>query len=660
MRSNALGLLSLVVSLTTVGCLDDRPPLGDSTRAPVVYGEDDRKDYYEHPSELWKRTTRESIVAHVRTSRLDTTDPENVLFVPEETLAEDEELCEGERFADHPVISSCSATLIDVDLVLIAGHCMDASSDCRNRRFVFDYFYEAEGVLAPVSAEDVFACRQVVSIAEGGDFDHAVVQLGRPVGPPRAPVALRLDDEPLPVGTPLVVIGFPDGIPAKIDDGGVVLDPRGDDLDFFRASLDTFGGNSGSGVFLETGELVGLLVRGERDYTREGDCFIVNVVDEDGGSRGGEDITYVARALDGLCGSGWVSDLCGDTEGWCRACWADEVCPDGWICRAHPEESGVTWCAPPCMDSSECREGHLCNRDGGYCEPAKENRCMDGNVWSFNSCGRRIQLFDECSPVEICEDGECVPAAPGNACASALEIEPIDQTLSGELDGTFTHEYRGSCAGNGRELVFHFTIEAELEVTIEAWGFDTVLYARTICEDGDSELACNDDHDPPGSRGSHLVLSLEPGEYFLFLDTFGGSAGEYDLSLDFHDDEELDGGPSTDADTDVEDADSDFADADAESIDGDADLDSDLDDILDSDYDLDADYEVDADEVPADAGADGDVDADADADADADDADPVVDDDSGTWERDVRGGCDGCSPLPSSPRLSLLLRLLIG
>ena len=53
--------------------------------------------------------------------------------------------------------------------------------------------------------------------------------------------------------------------------------------DYFVANTDTFGGNSGSGVFdLSTLQQVGILVRGETDYVASGSCNIVNHCPSDG------------------------------------------------------------------------------------------------------------------------------------------------------------------------------------------------------------------------------------------------------------------------------------------------------------------------------------------------------------------------------------------
>ncbi len=43
------------------------------------------------------------------------------------------------------------------------------------------------------------------------------------------------------LGERVTVIGFGSGIPAKVDQGGFVIDPRDSIQDYFVASTDTFG-----------------------------------------------------------------------------------------------------------------------------------------------------------------------------------------------------------------------------------------------------------------------------------------------------------------------------------------------------------------------------------------------------------------------------------
>lgn len=624
----ALSLLCAFVALTS--CIERGDSFEHSSdRQPVVYGDDDRLDWYDHPSEQWREITKTSIVALVRPERLDRSDPDAVTLITE-TLGVDEELCAGERFFDQPVLASCSGTLIDVDLVLTAGHCVDSIRECEERLFVFDYYAESDGVLATLTDEAIYECRQLVVTADG-DADYGVVQLDRPVDSLRVPVMLRDGDSALAIGAPLTVIGFPDGIPAKIDDGGVVLDDRASTLDYFQASLDTFGGNSGSGVFDATGELVGILVRGETDYVDDGGCNVVNVLSEEGGARGGEDATYVARAIEALCGAGWGSELCGETGGWCRPCADDTQCPVGWTCSASPLDPGVTWCSKPCTSSADCDPGHQCSAEGA-CEPEVEVQCYREDVWQYNSCGRRVGLVDECTEAEICEDGVCEPTASGNVCSTATVIEPVDATFAGDLSVRYTGLYRGSCAGRGVERVFSFTVSEEMSLVAEASGFDTVLYLRRDCDDETSEVVCNDDNDPPGENGARIDAVLEAGEYFLFLDSYGRDVGGYSLELWFTPTGTTDG----DADADIPvDADVD------EELDGGFDADADADESFDADADEDADREAE--------NTDADVDVtDADLDGGAPDSSlPVVDADIEAVETNfsASGGCGGCSSL---------------
>jgi hypothetical protein len=148
-------------------------------------------------------------------------------------------------------------------------------------------------------------------------------------------------------GAALTIIGFGSGIPAKIDTGGRVVSPRERLLDFFNATTDSFGGNSGSGVFDGSGgELVGILVRGDEDYVEQGGCFVVNEL-PDTGETGGEAVTYVRRALDALCGSGWPS---------ARLCGAAGTCGDG---TCSGDETSAS-CGSDCVAAS-CGDG-VCDR----------------------------------------------------------------------------------------------------------------------------------------------------------------------------------------------------------------------------------------------------------------------------------------------------------
>jgi hypothetical protein len=98
----------------------------------------------------------------------------------------------------------------------------------------------------------------------------------------------------------VAVIGCGSGVPFKIDSGGSVRDPRASTLYFFVATTDTFGGNSGSGVYVTSDySVAGILVRGAEDYVENGSCTVVNRCGET--ECGGEEITYVYPAIQELC-----------------------------------------------------------------------------------------------------------------------------------------------------------------------------------------------------------------------------------------------------------------------------------------------------------------------------------------------------------------------
>jgi V8-like Glu-specific endopeptidase len=268
------------------------------TRSEVVYGIDNRQDVYAHPDATLQARAQQSTVALMVPTVLNTTNPNNVTFTAP-TLGVRQNLCATERFRDDPTAGTCSGTLIDNDLVLTAGHCVSTAADCANRRFVFNYYLTAADTLRTVTTEDIFGCASVVARKQG-PVDYAVVRLDRPATPRFSPAPLSTGNAALARGQNVAVIGSGSGIPFKLDSGGSVRDPRSGTLDYFVATTDTFGGNSGSGVYETNGYTVaGILARGDTDYVDNGGCNVVHTCGET--ECRGEDITYVYQAIDGFC-----------------------------------------------------------------------------------------------------------------------------------------------------------------------------------------------------------------------------------------------------------------------------------------------------------------------------------------------------------------------
>ena len=503
----------------------------DQTGQSVVYGEDDRLDWYAVEDLEQRAFVSNSIVALINPNALDESDPNDIAIVAE-TLGQRRGLCRDQRFIDQPNAASCSGTLIDDDLVLTAGHCVSSQNQCNNRRFVFNYRMESETQRAAITADDVYRCERIVHTVDANGIDYAIVQLDRPAVAPRAPASVRRLDVPYDLDADMTLIGFPSGIPVKIAGNGRVVDPRGDTLDYFEATVDAFGGNSGSGVFDADGNVAGILVRGEQDYTARDGCTVVNVLGED--REDAEDVTYASRAIERLCSHGYESErLCGgEDRGLCYLCDADSDCRDGWICNQFEDRDDLTFCSPPCENDGECRSDHTCVE--GRCAPQRTTVCVGNEVFDADGCGRQLNVLESCGEAQFCRAGACHDRLPGDLCATATELTPEDQTLTGDLSQGFANDYSGSCGGGGPDRVYAFTLERDMTLEAIATGFDTVLHVRRDCTDAETELECDDDSDPPGDRGSRLRIDrLEAGRWFLFMEGFRANTGTFELDLDF-------------------------------------------------------------------------------------------------------------------------------
>jgi V8-like Glu-specific endopeptidase len=256
----------------------------------VVYGDDNRVEAGTHPNPLYNQLAS-SVAAQIPVSAVG-----NGGQLLGNTLGDDFNLCSSERFRDQLSVANCSGFLVDDDLLVTAGHCVESNLDCDYNFWVFDY---VEGSTA-VTSGNVYQCDEVVSQAldEETGMDYAVVRLNRKVVG-RSPLKFRLGDK-VANSQSLVVIGHPSGLPQKIADDANVRDNS--NAVFFSANLDTFGGNSGSPVFnTENGYVEGILVRGDVDYRQVeqngNQCTVVNVCTQDGCD--GEDVTRIT-AINGL------------------------------------------------------------------------------------------------------------------------------------------------------------------------------------------------------------------------------------------------------------------------------------------------------------------------------------------------------------------------
>jgi hypothetical protein len=299
-----------LASLVTACSFDRGEPPVSVGREAVVYGPDDRLDVFEQPDQALRQLASSSIVALVHKDLVEQ-GVEGPRLVISQT-AHDYGLCSKERFAEQPVVATCSGVLLADDVVLTAAHCLTEGGNegiaCSELVMVFDYFYEAAGQLAQLHDGAIYTCRKVLAlehhVGAAHRVDYALIQLDRPVSRDREPIAIS--QRGLTAAEPLATISFPLGLPAKIDSNARVVDPRLDHSDYFSLASDVFEGSSGGAVVNSDAELVGILSSGGNDFAQaDAGCVTPAVVPEADRSLSWELASYTSPAVDALCRSGW-------------------------------------------------------------------------------------------------------------------------------------------------------------------------------------------------------------------------------------------------------------------------------------------------------------------------------------------------------------------
>jgi V8-like Glu-specific endopeptidase len=266
----------------------DDATLTHAARTRTIYGpRDHRMDWYQIKDEGVKTLARAS-VALIKTENVPVSGEKADL--KSKPLWEAKRLCSNENYSSQPSVAFCSGTLVSPDRVLTAGHCVrEISKDqglppVTGVDFVFGYRMEqADAGPSAIPAEAVFHGKEVIGGQRTDDVDWALVRLDRPVPAALAEPVTNWDVSPVEQGQKVFTMGYPSGLPLKYAPGAAVRDIS--HPGFFLANLDTFGGNSGSGVFDErTRKLIGVLVRGDTDYKYDQKrfCYYANVCPVDG------------------------------------------------------------------------------------------------------------------------------------------------------------------------------------------------------------------------------------------------------------------------------------------------------------------------------------------------------------------------------------------
>lgn len=267
-------LLSTLIGIVALGF--SSTAIAQNLNEKVIYGTDSRQEVADYPDARFQEIAK-SVAAMVPNSSLQREDGRGAFndyytYDASVTLGDRLKACPDERFADQPSLANCTGFLVDDDILVTAGHCVDNMGDCRGNKWVFGF---KDGVTG-FDADNVYSCEKMIGHGNAlGLFsqkDYAVLKLDRKVEN-RKPLEYRKRGR-VSRGDQLVVIGHPSGLPMKVADDAEVRRHR---INFFYANTDTYGGNSGSPVFSRaTGKVEGILVRSRagQDYreTSSG-CF---------------------------------------------------------------------------------------------------------------------------------------------------------------------------------------------------------------------------------------------------------------------------------------------------------------------------------------------------------------------------------------------------
>jgi hypothetical protein len=245
---------------------------------PLYHSKDLRADWHQIQDEEIKQLAASSVAFFLSSDV--TAKASGAFNIRVENFGAKMNLCQTpeQSFLEQNTGPYCSGVMVGKDLIATAGHCVRevwAKGNCggaqppevNDIRVVFGFFAKEPGNpgVTEITGDNIFRAAKVVDgdcSAKGADW--ALLKVEGTVPPSVASPVTRLR-KTIEVNDPVFVLGYPSGLPLKYAYNSVVRDAILDT--HFVANLDTFGGNSGSGVFHEkTKELVGLLVRGEADF----------------------------------------------------------------------------------------------------------------------------------------------------------------------------------------------------------------------------------------------------------------------------------------------------------------------------------------------------------------------------------------------------------
>lgn len=249
----------------------------------VIYGKDDRREPFQVVNEQVK-TNMLGVGALMDVSNL----KNNTFISSNRNFGFTFNLCPTEPYFYQPVYAYCTAFAVNDTTIVSAGHCVE---NIQNTVFVMDYkMSDVQSLNDSILVYKIKNVRKKIV----NEIDFSVLTIHGIIPKERQ---LKLNYRYRPRKNKKVyVIGHPSGLPMKLGSGAYV---RQKHINYFTTNLDTYGGNSGSPVFNHDTHLVeGILVRGETDFKKRGNCYVSNNCENIGCN--GEEVVYINKIFDFL------------------------------------------------------------------------------------------------------------------------------------------------------------------------------------------------------------------------------------------------------------------------------------------------------------------------------------------------------------------------
>jgi len=308
------GWLAPVLALSCSGGVGDPVAM---TVSPVIHGSDQRSDLFAVDDQELRELALGSSVALLPSRSLQRDDAGQTSVVAV-SAAQLFNFCADEPFGEQPTAALCSGVLLSDSVIGTAGHCATLSP-CASQKWVFGYAMRAAGVAPSLRDDDIYTCSSVLVSAHGSDalgnrWDYAAIALDRPVSARQRPLALSARAPE--VDDPVTVVGYPAGLPLKVDGPVRVVAIRDEPRDYFSLNSDTYDRSSGSAVLDSGGGLVGIFVRGAQDYAYDDElaCWRSRRLPDDVADLStAEQASYVSAAL-------MASSIAGSASGSAAGC----------------------------------------------------------------------------------------------------------------------------------------------------------------------------------------------------------------------------------------------------------------------------------------------------------------------------------------------------